>query len=94
MIEKRWSRSIHTSEGKLVTARPHEATFNGSHNSCKSKALIVLYHRKQKISETTGLTQIKVSQVGRLEVHNSQDDFRHKQAGLFLSDWRTWRAFY
>jgi len=61
MIEKRWLRSIHTSEGKLVTARPHEATFNGRHNCCKSKTLVVLYHRKQKISETTGLTLRELS---------------------------------
>lgn len=61
MIIKQWMRPIHTKEGKLVIARPHEATFNGRHNACKSKALIVLYHRKYKLHQSTGLTLKELS---------------------------------
>jgi hypothetical protein len=62
MIPEWMPRPIHTKEGKLVIARPHEATFNGRHNACKSKALIVLYHRKYKLHQATGLTLKELSQ--------------------------------
>ena len=55
-IPNNWERLIHTKDGKLVIARPHEATFNGCHNACKSKALITLYHWKKKLRATTGLS--------------------------------------
>jgi hypothetical protein len=50
-----WERLIHK-DGKLIIARPHEATFKGKHNACKSKVLIVLYHRKYRLVDNTGLS--------------------------------------
>lgn len=43
-IADTWTpRLKYTKNGKTVIARPHEATFKGRHNACKSKVLIVLY---------------------------------------------------
>ncbi len=48
MKNQQWMRPIHTKEGKLVIAHPHEATFNGRHNAVKAKTLIILYQLKDK----------------------------------------------
>jgi hypothetical protein len=56
MIGYRWLKPVHTRDGRTVIARPHEATFNGLHNSAKARTLIVLYHLKHKLSDTRGLT--------------------------------------
>lgn len=56
MIDYRWLKPVHTRDGRTVIARPHEATFNGKHNSAKARTLIVLYHLKHKLSDTRGLT--------------------------------------
>jgi hypothetical protein len=61
MYNPDWKHIIHTKNGKAVIARPHEATFKGCHNSSKSKALIILYHRKHKLLQTTGLTLKELS---------------------------------
>jgi len=44
-----------TRSGKSVETRPHFATFDDKHNSSKSRVLIVLYHRKLKAHNNTGL---------------------------------------
>lgn len=52
----RWRKQVHTKDGEVVVATPHEATFKGKHNACKAKTLIVLYHRKNKLNHKTGLS--------------------------------------
>jgi predicted ArsR family transcriptional regulator len=42
--------------------RPHTATFNGSHNASKTKALVVLYHRKHTLRLNTGLSSLQLHQ--------------------------------
>ncbi len=41
---------------KIFIMRPHIATFNGSHNSVKSKVLLVLYFRKIDQGDDSGMT--------------------------------------
>ena len=44
-----------TRQGKHVETRPHFAAFDDKHNSSKSRVIIVLYHRKYKAQNNTGL---------------------------------------
>lgn len=44
-----------TKAGKHVETKPHLAIFNDRHNGSKCRVLIVLYHRKYKLKDTTGL---------------------------------------
>ena len=48
-------RTFITKAGRHVETRPHFATFNDKHNASKCKVLIVLYHRKYKLNDDTGL---------------------------------------
>ena len=47
--------SFTTRTGKHIETRPHFAALDDKHNASKSKVFIVLYHRKYKAHNNTGL---------------------------------------
>ncbi len=59
---------------RIIQRRPHFATFNGSHNSMKSKVLMWLYHRNIEKGDPTGMSARELSneigcKFGSLETH-------------------------
>ncbi len=40
---------------RVIVRKPHFATFNEKHNSCKSKVLLILYHFKHTLQDNSGL---------------------------------------
>jgi len=56
-VKNSWMpRPVTTRTGKTVLAHVHKASFKGVHNATKSKVFIVLYHRRFKLGEHTGLS--------------------------------------
>ena len=48
-------------ESTIITPRRHRATFEGRHNSVKTKTLVVLYHRQFTEGLNTGLTAKQIA---------------------------------
>ncbi len=68
--------------GNINHRIPHEATFNGLHDSAKVKVLLVLYHRRFKLGNPSGLG---VAELHRLSGCN-YDTLRAK-----LFKWKNWK---
>lgn len=49
------SSTFTTKSGKGVETKPHFASFDDKHNASKCKVLIVLYHRKHKLQDASGI---------------------------------------
>lgn len=50
------SRTFENKDGIKFETKPHFASFDEVHNASKAKALIILYHRRYKLNQASGLS--------------------------------------